>query len=181
MTDLTTAQTRALAGRDASGVQIEWYTGDRERLRGLFALAEDSPQRLEAHLREGRVLVAEDDGQIVAYLQLVRGARKDGAEFQSLAVAEHRQGEGIGRALIERAIAECRGEGVRTLLVATGAADIGNLRFYQRLGFRMLRVERDAFTPAGGYPEGITVDGIPLRDRVWFSMDPEQPGPRNGG
>jgi hypothetical protein len=33
-----------------------------------LALAEDSPQRLEASMDEGRVLVATDDGQIVAYL-----------------------------------------------------------------------------------------------------------------
>jgi hypothetical protein len=43
------------------------------------------------------------------------------------------------------------------------------LRFYQLLGFRLLRVERDAFTPETGYPE-IVVDGIPLRDRVWLSL-----------
>ena len=40
------------------------------------------------------------------------------------------------------------------VLVATAAADIGNLRFYQRQGFRMRSVERDAFTPATGYPPG---------------------------
>ena len=52
--------------------------------------------------------------------------------------------------------------------VATGAADTGLLRFYQRLGFRLARIERDAFTPAAGYPPGLTVDGIPLLDRVWL-------------
>jgi len=56
------------------------------------------------------------------------------------------------------------------LLVATAAADIGNLRFYQRMGFRMLRIERDAFTAADGYPAGLAVDGIPLRDRVWLTL-----------
>jgi hypothetical protein len=40
---------------------------------------------------------------------------------------------------------------------------------YQLLGFRMLRVERDAFTPATGYAE-IEVDGIALRDRIWLSL-----------
>jgi hypothetical protein len=50
----------------------------------------------------------------------------------------------------------------------TAAADLGNLRFYQRQGFRMRSVERDAFTPDTGYPPGIQVDGIELRDRVWF-------------
>jgi len=54
------------------------------------------------------------------------------------------------------------------VLVATAAADIGNLRFYQRQGFRMRSVERDAFTPATGYPPGLLIDGIELRDRVWL-------------
>jgi hypothetical protein len=61
-----------------------------------------------------------------------------------------------------------RSEGRSTLLVATAAADIGNLRFYQRLGFRMRSIERDAFTAATGYASGIVVDGIELRDRVWL-------------
>ena len=34
----------------------------------------------------------------------------------------------------------------------------------------MLRIERDAFTAADGYPDGLIVDGIPLRDRVWLSL-----------
>jgi catechol 2,3-dioxygenase-like lactoylglutathione lyase family enzyme len=57
----------------------------------------------------------------------------------------------------------------------TAAADVGNLRFYQRLGFRLLHVERDAFTPADGYAEGLTIDGIPLRDRVWLDLALEGP------
>ena len=47
-----------------------------------------------------------------------------------------------------------------------GARD--DLRFYQRQGFRMPSVERDAFTPATGCPPGLLIDGIELRDRVWL-------------
>jgi hypothetical protein len=54
------------------------------------------------------------------------------------------------------------------VLVATAAADIGNLRFYQRQGFRMRSIERDAFTAKTGYPADIDIDGITLRDRVWL-------------
>jgi hypothetical protein len=55
------------------------------------------------------------------------------------------------------------------VLVATGDGEtLGHLRFYQRLGFRMRSIERDAFTEATGYPPGIVIDGIPLRDRVWL-------------
>jgi GNAT superfamily N-acetyltransferase/catechol 2,3-dioxygenase-like lactoylglutathione lyase family enzyme len=149
-------------------VEISWHSGPRERLRGLFALAEDSPERLDASLPEGRVLVAAGGGELVGCLQLVPAG--DAVELKTMAVAEHRQREGVGRALVERAVAESRAAGDRRMLVATAAADTGNLRFYQRLGFRLLRVERDAFTPADGYPEGLTIDGIPLRDRVWLDL-----------
>jgi GNAT superfamily N-acetyltransferase len=148
-----------------SGVEIGWYTGERMRLRNLFALAEDPSQRLEASIDLGRVLVATDDGQIIALLQLVESDTADEVELRSMAAVDHRQRQGLGRALVARAIAQCRAEGVRTLLVATASADTGNLRFYQRLGFRMLRIDRDAFTTADGYPDGLTVEGIPLRDR----------------
>jgi ribosomal protein S18 acetylase RimI-like enzyme len=84
-------------------------------------------------------------------------------------VATHR-GRGIGRELMAAAIAQARAEDRATLVVATAAADAGNLRFYQRLGFRMRSIERDAFTPETGYAPGITVDGIALRDRVWLDM-----------
>jgi hypothetical protein len=53
--------------------------------------------------------------------------------------------------------------------VATAAADIDNLRFYQRSGFRMRSAERDAFPAANGY-EPTSVDGIELRDRVWLDL-----------
>ena len=56
------------------------------------------------------------------------------------------------------------------LVVATAAADIDNLRFYQRAGLRMRSVERDVFTEATGYPLHTSHDGIESRDRVWLDL-----------
>ena len=70
--------------------------------------------------------------------------------------------------MLERAVDGARAAGARCLILATGAADVGNLRFYQRCGFRMTRVVQDVFTPENGYPPGLTVGGIPLLDQVWF-------------
>ena len=53
-------------------------------------------------------------------------------------------------------------------VVATASADVGNLRFYQRLGFRMRSIDRDAFTADTGYEPGLRIDGIELRDRAWL-------------
>lgn len=149
-------------------MMVHRHDGDREQLRPLFREADDSEQQIDAYLGLGAVFVAEDDGEIIGHLQLITG---DDTELKSMAVAESRRGTGVGRALVRAALEHCRQNAAKRLLVATAAADIGNLRFYQRQGFRMLRVERDAFVPSTGYPDEIVIDGIPLRDRVWLSQD----------
>jgi ribosomal protein S18 acetylase RimI-like enzyme len=149
---------------------IDWFDGPRDALADLFAEADDSAAAIRGYREAGRVLVAREGSAIVGHLQLVDGTNDDEAELKSLAVREDHRGRGIGRMLVERAVAACRDEHRSTLLVATAAADTRALRFYQRLGFRLLHVERDAFTREAGYPE-IEVDGIPLRDRVWLSLE----------
>ena len=71
---------------------------------------------------------------------------------------------------MRQSVAWVREHGAVQLLVATASADLENLGFYQRLGFRMLRIERDAFTAEGGYPAGLSFGGVPVRDRVWMEM-----------
>jgi GNAT superfamily N-acetyltransferase/catechol 2,3-dioxygenase-like lactoylglutathione lyase family enzyme len=150
-------------------VIIDWFEGPRANLANLFALADDSPDNVVGYRDLGRVLVARDGPTVVGHLQLIEGRRADEAEVKSLAVREDRQGTGIGRRLMDRAIVVSRAENRSVLLVATAAADTRVLRFYQRLGFRFLRVERDVFTPEAGYPP-VDVDGVPLRDQIWLSL-----------
>jgi GNAT superfamily N-acetyltransferase len=154
----------------ADDVRIETFDGPRNNLRALFELAEDSATELDSYIDAGRVLVAVSDGAVIGHLQLTGTGDPEQAEIKNMAVRETRQGQGIGRRLIQAAVDLAAAEAgtVTTILVATAAADIGNLRFYQRQGFRMRSVERDAFTPATGYPPGLHIDGIELRDRVWL-------------
>jgi N-acetylglutamate synthase-like GNAT family acetyltransferase len=152
-------------------IEIAWYDGPHADLLPLFRLAEDSAEQLAAYLDAGRVLVARENGKLVGHLQLVPTEAANEAEIKNMAVVDARQGSGVGRALVEAAVAACEADDVRRVLVSTAAASSGNLRFYQRVGFRMLSVERDAFVPATGYPEQIMIEGIPLRDRVWLSRD----------
>jgi NAD(P)H-dependent FMN reductase/GNAT superfamily N-acetyltransferase len=148
-------------------VRIEEFTGARHDLRTLFELAEDSPSQLESYLQEGHVLVARRGGQVVGHLQLVESEPGE-VELKSMAVCPAEQRRGVGRRLVAAAVDRLRSGPSRRLVVATAAADIGNLRFYQRQGFRMRSVERDAFTSETGYPTAIDIDGIRLRDRVWL-------------
>jgi GNAT superfamily N-acetyltransferase len=149
-------------------IHVELYDGPRQELRPLFELAEDSAAELDSYLEAGRVLVAVADGEVIGHLQLTGTGDPQAAEVKNMAVREALQGHGVGRRLIQAAVDLAAAESLTTILVATAAADIGNLRFYQRQGFRMRSVERDAFTSATGYPEGLLIDGIELRDRVWL-------------
>jgi GNAT superfamily N-acetyltransferase len=162
------------ADGSVSGVRVELYTGSREHLRPLFELAEDSATQLDSYLDAGRVLVAVSDDEVIGHLQLVDSDRRGVAEIKNMAVLEGRQGRGAGSRLMRAAIDLVAAEAGSTVLVATASADVGSLRFYQRQGFRMRSIERDAFTPATGYTPDIVVDGIGLRDRVWLDYQLDQ-------
>jgi GNAT superfamily N-acetyltransferase len=117
------------------------------------------------------VLVALAGELIVGHLQLVDSADAGHSEIKNMAVAPSHRRRGIGHALIRAAVDLARRQSRATLAVATAAADSDNLRFYQRAGFRMRSIERDAFTVAAGYPPHAGVDGIELRDRVWLDLE----------
>jgi ribosomal protein S18 acetylase RimI-like enzyme len=164
----------AAVDRPAADVRIEPFEGDREELRELFELAEDSRSHLDSYLFAGRVLVAIAGAQRIGHLQLVESPGR--AEITNMAVRPAWQGRGVGARLVHAAVdLVARGGSAPALLVATAAADTGNLRFYQRQGFRLRSVERDAFTPATGYPPGLSIDGVELRDRVWLDRPVSSP------
>jgi ribosomal protein S18 acetylase RimI-like enzyme len=159
---------RWTAAADIAALRVEEHTGPRAALRPLFELAEDSARELDGYIDAGRVFVALDGTRIVGHVQITGGADASEAEVKNIAVDPAYQGRGAGRALIAAAIDAAHAEGRSRLIVATATADVGNLRFYQRLGFRLRAVERDAFTEATGYAAGLEIDGIELRDRVWL-------------
>jgi lactoylglutathione lyase len=151
-------------------VRVERHTGPRDELRRLFAEAEDSADQLDAYIDSGELFVAISGGRVIGHLQLTETAYPTASEIKNMAVEAAHRGRGIGRRLIGAAIDEARAQGRSTLVVATAAADVGNLRFYQRAGFRPCAIERDAFSPATGYAPDITIDGVALRDRVWLDL-----------
>jgi ribosomal protein S18 acetylase RimI-like enzyme len=156
--------------RTTAPIRIERHKGPRGDLRSLFELAEDSPVQLDRYLDSGEVLVAVSGDQIVGHLQLTDTDLTGVIEIKNIAVMPAYRRRGIGRELIAAAIERAREQSRSTVCVATAAADVDNLRFYQRIGFRMRSIERDAFTEAAGYNPGTRVDGIELRDRVWLDL-----------
>jgi lactoylglutathione lyase len=160
-----------LSEAPADPYSIRWHEEHRSHLRGLFELADDSHERIDEYIDLGRVLVAlGGDGKPVGHLQLVPTREPGVIEITSLAVAPRHRRRGIGGRLVDRALAVSHSEGVRTLVLTTALADLDNLRFYQRLGFRATSIIADAFTPENGYAGAPAVDGIPLRDAIRFEL-----------
>ena len=154
-------------------VRVEEYAGPHRDLIDSFREAEDSETLLKAYVDLGRVWVARGEaGEILGHLQVIDEDDGSAWEVKNTAVVPEARGRGIGRLMLERAVDEARAAGVRRVVLATAAADVGALRFYQRCGFRMTHIVPDAFGPHTGYLEPIEIDGIPMRDQVWFERLP---------
>jgi ribosomal protein S18 acetylase RimI-like enzyme len=138
----------------------------------LFEHADDSPAQIDAYIDLGEVFIARFNQRLAGHLQLIADGTR--WEIKSVAVIDRERGQGIGTALIRAALNRACAAGAQSVVVATETADIDNLRFYQRLGFRMDRIERDAFSAERSYPDDLKVDGIRVRDRVWFSLNCEE-------
>src|SRR2546428_2607560 len=133
-----------MPARSADDVRIETYGGARDNLRALFELADDSAAELDSYIEAGRVLVAVSGAEVIGHLQLTGTGDPRQAEIKNMAVREARQGQGIGRQLIQAAVDLVAAEGVMLLPAATAGAVTGNLAFYQRHDFCRRCCERVA-------------------------------------
>jgi hypothetical protein len=57
--------------------------------------------------------------------------------------------------MLSDVLAELHDIGCKRVVVGTANAAIGQLAYYQKVGFRLLSIERDFFSPARGYAEVI--------------------------
>ena len=92
-------------------------------------------------------------------------------ELKAVAIDTTLQGRGIGQQMVKALLARLRREGIRRVIVGTSSSGIGQLAFYQKVGFRLRSIERDSFSAERGYRSGIEENAIPVRDMVWMDLD----------
>ena len=92
-------------------------------------------------------------------------------ELRGLAVLSRRRRRGLGTRLVARSASWVRDQSGNRLVAGIPSSDLDVLGFSQRLGFRVLRVDRDAYGPERGYPDGLLANGIQVRDRVWLELE----------
>jgi ribosomal-protein-alanine N-acetyltransferase len=93
-------------------------------------------------------IVADDDGVIAGYGGLL--AQRGGqADVLTLAVAEHRWGEGIGGALLDGLLAEAARRGCMEIFLEVRVDNDRAQRLYRRRGFTDIGIRRAYYQPSG--------------------------------
>ena len=114
-------------GRDSASLPLD------QRYLDAFAAIERDPNQ--------RLVVAEQQGIVIGCMQItfIPGLSRRGAwrgQIESVRVARSKRGGGIGTAMFEWAIAECRRHGCNLVQLYTDKSRKDAHRFYERLGFK---------------------------------------------
>jgi len=128
----------------------------------LLLLADPSEQRIRRYLIGAHAFVGIKNAVPVSVL-VARWRNADEAEIMNVAVAPEHQRTGIGRAMMEFAAQDAKARGARSVALGTGNSSLGELRFYQRLGFRITGVSQDYFAD---YDPPIFEEGIRCLDMI---------------
>lgn len=129
----------------------------------LLLLADPSEALVAEYLEEGCLYRAVWDDVVVGVFVLLP-LEETLWELKNIAVAPEWQGKGVGKALLEAALAEAKEKGATMLQVGTGNSSIRQLAFYQKAGFRMERIAKNYYSL--NYDAPIFEDGIQCRDMV---------------
>jgi ribosomal protein S18 acetylase RimI-like enzyme len=113
--------------------------------------------------------VAEVDGERVGLLTY----HADGLDWEIVTIDSLEPGSGVGSDLIFAARQEAKRAGASRLWLITTNDNLNALRFYQKRGFRLVALHRDALDRSRQLKPNIPLvgqDGIPLRDELELEM-----------
>jgi N-acetylglutamate synthase-like GNAT family acetyltransferase len=83
-----------------------------------------------------RIWLAERDGQIVGCIAIVASSSKDVAQLRWFLVDPSARGGGLGKKLLNEAMAFCRSCGYKSIVLWTVSALTAAARLYGSVGFR---------------------------------------------
>jgi ribosomal protein S18 acetylase RimI-like enzyme len=102
-----------------------------------------------------------------------------GSECEMVSLDSLVEGIGIGTALVDAVKTEAVSAGCRRLWLITTNDNLKAVRFYQKCGFHLVAVHRDALEVTRKLKTSlplIGIDDIPLRDEIELEMSLEGPG-----
>lgn len=148
----------------------DYRAEDESACRALFEELVDVHRKLypDAEIganfsHEGRLLVAENEGEVVGFAGMVRHPHS--VEIEPIVIAPGSRGQGVGRALVERVVEEARAEeGVTQVYAQPAGRNRDAFAFFNAVGLDLLayaRLQLD-LEPRDRRP-GETLGGVEFR------------------
>lgn len=89
-------------------------------------------------------LAAEENGEILGYCGVIMAA--DEGDITNVSVRKNRQGQGIGKALVEELIRRTQEIGICALFLEVRAGNRPAISLYQKMGFESMGVRKGYYT-----------------------------------
>ena len=141
----------------------------RKRMSYLnyLLIADESEEVVKQYIDDGEMFTIQLDDQTAGVVLFI--FHPDSVvELKNISLDSYYRGRGAGKLVIYEAFTFYKKRGFRKMIVGTANSSIGNLAFYQKVGFRMAEIKKDFFCK---YPEAIFEDGIRAIDMVMFEKD----------
>ncbi|MFC7878751.1 GNAT family N-acetyltransferase [Isoptericola sp. NPDC057391] len=119
---------------------------------GVTMTADEARAWVEGHVCRGAMFVAETGDHVVGYACFAPWRDKEGYRYSledSVYVAPHQQGRGVGRALMTPLLEAARAAGAHRMYADIEAGNTASLRLHESLGFERVGVLREVGTKFG--------------------------------
>ena len=151
---------RSLTADDWAAVAEIYWDGMRDGLATFETEAPSWEAWDTAHFAEHR-LVAEQHGEIVGWAALSPASSRRcyaGVAENSVYVARHAQGRGVGRRLLERLIAGAKAAGIWTIQTSIFPENRASLALHERCGFRAVGVRERIAKRDGSWRDTVFLE-----------------------
>ena len=151
---------RALTEDDWPAVADIYWDGMRDGLATFETEVPSWETWDAAHLAEHR-LVAEQLGEVVGWAALSPASARRcyaGVVENSVYVARHARGRGIGRRLLEQLVAGANAAGIWTLQTSIFPENPASLALHQRCGFRVVGVRERIAKRDGSWRDTVLLE-----------------------
>ncbi len=129
----------------------------------LLLLADEEKDKIMKYYNDSIYIAAETDDKVIAIIAL-KEIDNNSVEIVNIAVEEKWQNKKIGHKLLQKAIEYSKEKKYRIVIIKTGNSGIIQLALYQKIGFRITKVNYDYFT--NNYSKPIYENNILCKDQI---------------
>lgn len=177
------AQAKVMYQNELVDFAVEWFTKYREKMYTVEPITENKQDQVKKILKQrwgstkiiskGRIYNAEKlPGFMAVKNRSIVGLityNIDGNEWEIISLDSFMPGYGVGSSLLNHVIEKARNFGCKRIFLITSNDNINAIKFYQKRGFSLVNIYRDAINEARKLKPEIPEKGyygIPIKDEI---------------